>query len=250
MNYHLTGAISTFFFLLTLAGLCAQIRIVWRRKRAWKGRTGGERPTAILSLNQFTMSFLAFFSYFVYGFCLERFNHYLVWPRLVALILVLIILFEIASDRRGWTAVGTFCACLGGTLGGIALLAVRPEIDIDVRFASQMLVLVAALLLIQGYMNQVLLIRRSGQTGAVSRIMHQMFLSRDIATIAFALAMGMKAGWPLLVMNGVSGCTKVAILYHFRWARLSPKAEERRRMAENSNHAVLDHPPGTWEKAI
>ncbi len=113
MNYHLTGAISTFFFLLTLAGLCAQLRIVWRRKQAWKDdRSGGERPTAILSLNQFAMSFLAFLSYFVYGFCLERFNHYLVWPRLVALILVLIILYEIASDRRGWTAVATGSATL------------------------------------------------------------------------------------------------------------------------------------------
>jgi hypothetical protein len=61
-----------------------------------------------------------------------------------------------------------------------------------------------------------------------------MFLARDIAMIAFALAMGVKAGWPLLVMNGISGCTKVAVLYHFRWARLSPKAEKRRRVAKHS----------------
>ena len=77
--------------------------------------------------------------------------------------------------------------------------------------------------------SQVRLIRRSGRTGAVSRRMHQLFLARDVATLAFAGAMGMTAGWPLLVMNGASACTKVAILYHFRWVRSSPAAEGVRR---------------------
>lgn len=230
MNYHLTGVISTFFFLLTLAGLCEQIRLIWQRKRDWSGRLGEGGATAILSLNQFTMTFIALFSYFAYGFCLERFNHYLVWPRLVALFLVLIILFEIATDRRG-RSLAVFGICLVAMLGGLGLLARGVEVDVGGRLISQMLVVVAALLVIQGYTNQVLLIRRSGRTGAVSIRMHQMFLARDIAMISFALAMGVKAGWPLLVMNGISGCTKVAVLYHFRWARLNPKAEERRRMA-------------------
>ena len=234
MNYHLTGAISTFFFLLTLGGLWAQIHIVRERKRAGReGRLGEGRATAILSLNQFTMTFIALFSYFAYGFCLERFNHSLVWPRLVALCLVLVILFEIATDRRG-RALAVFGICMLAMLGGVGLLVRGVEVDVGGRLVSQMLVVVAALLVIQGYVNQVLLIRRSGRTGAVAIRMHQMFLARDIAMIAFALAMGVKAGWPLLVMNGISGCTKVAVLYHFRWARLSPKAEKRRRVAKHS----------------
>ena len=235
MNYHLTGAVSTFFYLLTLAGLGGQIGIVRQRRRAWAaGALSGDRPTAILSLNQFTMSFLAFFSYFVYGFCLERFNHYLVWPRLVAIALVLIILFEIARDRRGWT-IAVFVSCLAATLAGVALLLSGAEIGVGGRLVSQILVAVVALLLIQGYLSQVLLIRRSGRTGAVSRRMHQMFLGRDIATISFALAMGLKTGWPLLLMNGISAGTKVVVLYHFRWARLRSAAAAPCREAEHSS---------------
>ncbi len=238
MSYHLTGVISTFFFLLTLVGLGSQIHIVRRRKRACtEGRLGDGSATDILSLNQFTMSFLAFFSYFVYGFCLERFNHYLVWPRLIALCLVLVILGEIARDRRRWTSVAAFGGCLVATVGGLALLVIGLDIDLEIRRVSQVLVVVAALLLIQGYMNQVVLIRRLGRTGAVSLRMHQMFLSRDLATIAFALAMGVKAGWPLLVMNGVSAFTKVVVLYHFRWVRLSLEAELRRRESGNGERA-------------
>ena len=230
MSYHLTGTVSTLFFLLTLAGLCIQIRMVRQRRKVWADcQLEGEKPTAVLSLNQFTMSFLAFFSYFVYGFCLERFNHYLVWPRLVGLCLVLVILFEIVRDRRRWGAIVIFGSCLTATGVGLALLASGLEIGSGGRRIAQALVVVAAVLLIQGYVNQVLLIRRSGRTGAVAQRMHQLFLTRDIATIAFALAMGVTAGWPLLVMNGASALTKVAVLYHFRWVRLSPVAEGIRR---------------------
>jgi len=233
MDYHLTGAISTFFFLLTLAGLREQIRLVWKRKKdRADGKLRNEGSTAILSLNQFTTSFLAFFSYFVYGFCLERFNHYLVWPRLVAIVLVSVILFEIANDRRERIPIAIFCICLGAPFGALGFLLAGPKIAAGGRIASQTLVVVAAVLLVQGYLSQVFLIRRSGKTGAVSRRMHQLFLARDVSTIAFGLAMGLKTGWPLLVMNGASAFTKVVVLYHFRWACLSLEARGRREKAD------------------
>ena len=83
MTYHITGLISAVIFLLTASGLWLQLQFVWKRKRAFHAGTG-QRPTAVLSLNQFVSSFLAFYSFFLYGGCLPRFNHYLVWTRLVA----------------------------------------------------------------------------------------------------------------------------------------------------------------------
>src|SRR2546430_14588178 len=101
MAYHITGLISAAIFLLTVGGLWSQLQFIFQRKRT-AGRGGvAQRPTAILSLNQFVSSFLAFFSFFLYGACLERFNHYLVWPRLLACLLTLAVLYEIMRDRRG-----------------------------------------------------------------------------------------------------------------------------------------------------
>ena len=84
MSYHITGLISSAVFLLTIGGLWAQLGLVWQRKHSATNDTTQERPTAVLSVNQFVSSYLAFFSFFLYGACLERFNHYLVWPRLAA----------------------------------------------------------------------------------------------------------------------------------------------------------------------
>ena len=67
-----------------------------------------------------------------------------------------------------------------------------------------------------------------GQANRVSLRLHQFFLLKDLSTIAFALAMGLASGWPLLLLSSVSGITKLATMWHFRCARLSPAAEQRR----------------------
>ena len=57
MTYHVTGLISAVIFLLTVSGLWAQLRFVWSRKGEYRqGGALGERPTAVLSLNQFLSS--------------------------------------------------------------------------------------------------------------------------------------------------------------------------------------------------
>jgi len=55
-NYHVTGSISVFFFLLSLLGIFTQLREIWRRKHAHRETPAAEvdernRPTAVLSLN-------------------------------------------------------------------------------------------------------------------------------------------------------------------------------------------------------
>ena len=220
--------ISSVIFLLTIGGLWAQLRFIFERKQLAAAPGVPKEPTAVLSLNQFVSSFLAFFSFFLYGACLPRFNHYLVWSRLLASLLTLMVLLEILRDRRNLPASVSFFACLLFFVMAPATLLWDPRAASSGRIISEFLIVVVTVILAQGYLHQALLIRRSGRTGAVSIRMHQFFLLKDLSTIAFALTMGIHQGWPLLLLSSVSGITKAITLWHFRWVRLSPVAEVRR----------------------
>jgi hypothetical protein len=230
MTYHITGLISSVIFLLTVGGLWSQLQFVWQRRREFpRDQFPAMRATAILSLNQFGSSFLAFFSFFLYGLCLQPFNHYLVWPRLVASLLTLAVLYEIMRDRRGWLSSLAFVICAALIVIAPGLLLLNPPVMAWGRRISQLLIVGVTVVLAQGYLHQVVLIRQSGQTGAVSLRLHQFFFIKDASTIAFAMAMGLASGWPLLLLSSVSGITKLATMWHFRWARLSPLAQQRRK---------------------
>jgi hypothetical protein len=226
--YNIAGTVNTAFILLSLLGVGAQWRLVRRRR----GRTGAtDSATAVLSLNQFTVSFLAYLSFFVYGYSVTPFNHFIVWPRLLASVLVMAILVEIWRDRRNRsattslmaTALLLLCAMAGLAWGG-------RHVDEGRVVASAMIVVITALLA-QGYAHQILLILRNGHTGAVSLRMSQLILLMDLSTIVFAFAMGLRMGWPLLLLAVVSGCTKLVILYLFRWQH-GAGARSRRNHAE------------------
>ena len=231
MGYHITGLISSAIFLLTIGGLWAQLGFVWRRQQSVTECETDERPTAVLSVNQFVSSFLAFFSFFsffLYGACLERFNHYLVWPRLAAALLTLAVLFEIVRDRRDRVALLAFVACAVLLVGAPLGLLTIPGAAEWGRTVSQSLIVIVTAILAQGYLHQVLMIRQTGRTGGVSARLYLFFFWKDISTIAFALSMGTSTGWPLILLSSVSAATKVITLWHFRWVRLSPLARERR----------------------
>jgi len=228
MSYHVTGLISSGIFLLTIGGLWAQLGFLWERKQATTGGESHQRPTAVLSVNQFVSSYLAFFSFFLYGACLERFNHYLVWPRLAASLLTLAVLFEIVRDRRDRVATLSFVVCTSLLVAATLGLFTIPGAAEWGRTVSQTLVVFITAILAQGYLHQVLMIRQTGRTGGVSARLHQFFFWKDVSTIAFALSMGTSTGWPLMLLSSVSATTKLVTLWHFRWVRLSPLASQRR----------------------
>lgn len=222
MLYDFAGALNSAFIIISLAGIWAQLRKIWIRKH---GGTPGERPTAILSLNQFTVSYLAYWSFFVYGYSIAPFNHYIVWPRLVAAATVLLILREIFLDRRTRAAAASLAAATLLLAAGFAgLLFGRTWVD-EGRLIAQTLIVAITLLLAQGYAHQIRLIWRSGATGAVSLAMSQFILAMDVTTVFFALVMGLPAGWPLLLLATVSGVTKLVIMWLFRWVCISPAAQ-------------------------
>src|SRR5205085_263095 len=107
----------------------SQLQFVWKRRRQFPpDRFPAARATAILSLNQFVSSLLAFFSFFLYGMCLQPFNHYLVWPRLTATLLTLAVLYEIMVDRKEWLPAVAFLSCAALLVLAPALLLLNPPI--------------------------------------------------------------------------------------------------------------------------
>jgi hypothetical protein len=229
MGYHLSGFISALFVALSLTGLALQVRFVWRRKRDFsQGRLLDERPTAILSLNRFSTSFVAFYAMLFYGVCLVRFNHYLVWPRAMALCLLLVILYEIRCDRKDKVATVVFGLAMALVVLAVALPVLGMRVVVHNAGGSRFLVLFSALLLAQGATHQIVRIRCSGRTGGLSLRMHQLFFLKDVASMIFGVVMGFKDGWPVLLFHGVSMAVQCTTMWHFRWVRLSPVAFKRR----------------------
>lgn len=231
MFYTVAGSINTAFILLSVAGVWAQLNKIWQRRRQ---SSPAGAATQILSLNQFSVSFLAYLSFFVYGYTIQPFNHFIVWPRLLAALVVLLILHEIWRDRRGTSAtLGLMIATLSLLAALAGLLWGQRFVD-EGRILASIMITAITVLLAQGYAHQILLIWRSGHTGAVSLRMSQLILLMDISTIVFACSMGLQRGWPLLLLATVSASTKVSIMWLFRWQRSSALAQQRRTTSAGS----------------
>lgn len=224
-SYNIFGTINTIFIIVSLYGVFSQLRTIWKRKESG---IESERPTALLSLNQFTVSYLAYLSFFIYGYSIEPFNHYIVWPRLLASVLVAFILFEIWQDRKSKHSKSTFSLACATLLIAIAGLFMGETIIDQGKNISTTIIVLVTILIAQGYYHQIKLIINSGSTGAVDLKMSQFIFMMDISTIAFALSMGLSIGWPLLVLAITSGITKVIIMFLFKWVKISPTAQKRR----------------------
>ena len=219
------GVVNTVFVFVSLLGIFSQLRRIWARK---KDEEHHNNPSKLLSLNQFTMSFFAYLSFFVYGYSIEPFNHYIVWPRLIASALVWFILYEIWHDRRDrLSAISLSIISISFLCAVVGLISGNSYSD-ESKLISQSLILGVTLLLAQGYLHQITLIYKHGDIGAVDLKMSQFILMMDISTIAFALSIGIDEGWPLLCLATVSGMTKLIIMYQFRWVRCSESAQKKR----------------------
>lgn len=248
LDYHLAGAFNALFYGSALYGFGSQWRFI-RRRRAQAARGElGEAPTAVLSVNIFAVSFFAYFAFYVYGASIEPFNHYIVWTRLPGTLLVQTILFEIARDRTDGATRALFGGSLLCTVAGVLYVAFGPRAIVDEgRLLTQVLLVGVILLLLQGLAHQIVVIRRTGRTGAVSRRMHIATSIKDVSLLTFGLAMGTRTGWPLIVIAASSLVIKAVLIWHFRWVRLSPVAARRRdagqRLPGSGAPASLADPP-------
>ena len=227
MTYHITGIISTLLYGLSVFGLWIQLRKIWERKES----TFAEHPTAVLSLNFIGMAFFAYFFLFFYGFALERFNHYLVWPRLLAIALSLMIMYEIMIDRKNWSSRITFVGCTLLTLGGIAMMLFFRPAALGLVDISKGTLIANTFMLAQAGVHQIVLIIRSGSTGGIALRSHQLTLIKNLGNMSFGFAMGGPTGWPLVLLWGSDSLFKIVVMYLFRWVRISPVAQEHRNRA-------------------
>jgi len=221
--YDFFGSLNTVFIFVSLYGVYLQLNKLWLRKKS-----GEQKVTDVLSQNQFIMSFLAYFSFFIYGYTITVFNHYIVWPRFIASVFVLLILVEMYKDRKSMAAMMSLLIAGGLFIIGIVGLVLNEQLSLYVKQVSTMLIVVTTLLLAQGYVHQIKLIIRSGSTGAIDIRMSQFILMMDMSTIAFATTMGFNQGWPLMLLATVSATTKLIIMYLFRWVKSSSAAQKRR----------------------
>ena len=231
-GYHLAGWASAFFVTLSLTGLALQAKLIYARKRlARDGQLGDERPTSTISLNRFVAAYLGFYSLLVYGLCFVEFNHYLVWPRIVAALIILTVLHALMSERQ---TVASRCAFFGCAVLLCAAFLIRlldaPALMLGARIA-QGLVVVSMALFVQGATHQIIKIRRAGRTGGLSLPMHQLFFLKDFFSVLFGITMGLAVGWPLLLFNGASMFMQCAVMWNFRWVRVSEIAAQRRTIA-------------------
>lgn len=222
--YNIFGTINTIFIIVSLYGVFSQLKTIWARK---KQTDSNGRPTALLSLNQFTVSYFAYLSFFIYGYSIEPFNHYIVWPRLLASVLVSLILLEIWLDRKSTASLISVGFALLLLVVATMGLFIGETITDEGKSISTSIIVVVSALIAQGYYHQIKLIINSGSTGAVDLKMSQFIFLMDISTIAFAISMGLVLGWPLLVLAITSAITKIVIMYLFRWVKVSPTAMQR-----------------------
>lgn len=223
--YDFFGTINTLFITVSVYGVFSQLKTILKRKRLAEGGSGA---TSLLSLNQFTVSFLAYLSFFIFGYSIEPFNHYIVWPRLAASLLVLLILKEIWQARKSRLSALSFGLASIAMLLALAGLWVGETTTDQGKYLSTGLILVVSVLIAQGYYHQIRLIVKSGSTGAIDLKMSQFIFMMDLSSIAFGISMGIREGWPLLVLATTSGTTKLVIMYLFRWVDASPVAAQRR----------------------
>ncbi|UTY59902.1 hypothetical protein [Massilia sp. erpn] len=214
MLYSIAGTLNSLFILASLYGIWSQLQKIWQRRRE-----GHDNPSDVLSLNQFMVSFLAYWAFFVYGYSIEPFNHFMVWPRAIAALLALGILAEIRRDRcTRSTDMALRLAVLLMFAGAAGLVFGKRFVD-EGRLVSQGLIVLVTVLLAQGYAHQIRKIVLARQTGAVSLRMSQFILAMDLSSIFFACVMGLETGWPLLLLATVSAITKLLIMWLFRWEK-------------------------------
>jgi hypothetical protein len=164
-----------------------------------------------LSLNQFGSSYFAFFSIFLFGISVDPFNHYLVWTRCGALILTLIIIYKIWSQRRTkLTAAVTVLAGLS-LLAGFVSMYFRPFPALA-QFGTNSLMLVVTVILFQGTLHQWVVLRRRQKVGSLSFTLFKNILIKDVSTLMFGLTMPISQSWPLLILNGTSVVMRGGVL--------------------------------------
>jgi hypothetical protein len=203
--HHLLGLLTSAVFLLNWYGLASQWYLIEKRKKKHLVATQS------LSPNQFASSFIAFYSIFIFGMALDEFNHYLVWTRLGALLLLLPILFRIQQEQKTVITQGIFVCAVCLLLCGLMAMNFRPFSTL-INIGSDALMVFVTFVLLQGAFHQWRILKRSRSVGALSFSLFRSIIAKDLCTLAFALTIPLSQAWPLVLVSGTSIFARGAVL--------------------------------------
>jgi hypothetical protein len=210
----LVGSLSSFLFILCLGGLIDQIIKIIKKRKA-----GIVNVTRELSLNQFFSSYLSFYGFFIYSFLLEQVNFFLFSTRFGACLLTAAVIYLISLDRKKNKAILANLILIFSIILAYLLFKNKTELADIAKNGTQILIVISTILLLQGGLHQILIIRQKKSVGVLSFKMSFVFCLKDIANCLFGLTIGFADGWPLILMGSVSGLIKAAILFHFYWVK-------------------------------
>jgi putative effector of murein hydrolase LrgA (UPF0299 family) len=123
------------------------------------------------------------------------------------------------TDRRNLVSRIAFGGCLLSLLLANGLICWFRPIDNPDPIVFPVIVIAICAIYLQGGLIQINLIRKSRSVGNLSKQMHVLFVCKDISLITFALVMGSKVGWPIVLMCIVGLTVNLSTLWCFRWAR-------------------------------
>jgi uncharacterized protein with PQ loop repeat len=220
--YHITGSVQALIFFFSLAALLVQANAIRARKQV-SAVNKSIGSTDVLSINLILSSFCAFFSYLLYGASLERFNYYLVLTRVPACLITIYLVFEISLDRKTlWSRV-CFWGCSVAFAGVCVALAIDQGSFQGFHRILSNFVVVCGVLMLQGQAHQIFSIVRAKSTGAISFRARFLNVLKDLSTVLFAVAMGVRDGWPIILVNGVNAIMTLIVLRSFD--RYGPNAQ-------------------------
>ena len=227
--YHISGTIQALIFLLSLLALIAQARVIRSRKlfRLNDSDNNVAGSTDVISLNLILSSFCAFFSYLLYGAALAQANYYLVLTRLPACLVTIYIVYEISADRRTPISRASLWICVASFTCALLALIIDRSVFRELRQISSNFVLICGAIMFQGQVHQIVKIVQARSTGAISFRARVLNVLKDVSTVFFGLAMGLKDGWPLIAVNGVNAVMTLLVLKSFD--KYGPQASQKSR---------------------
>lgn len=213
-GYYFWGLVSSILFLSAIPAVVHQLQLIWKRKRLKAEGLSAEPATLSISLNQIFSSYVAIYSFFLFGLVTDSPDPFLTYPRAVVGVLLCAVIFEIFRDRRSVASQWVLAACFISVLMPLGLVATGYRTSGIARDSSSALVCVAALCLAQGNISQYLVLKRSRKRGGVSLPMHLLLYGKDFAGMMFGLQIGTSA-WSIVLMHGLNLVMRAPIIYTY-----------------------------------
>ncbi|MBL7663115.1 hypothetical protein JNK13_10235 [bacterium] len=222
---NIAGLISSIFFLLTIAGYWHQLRKIWTVKQSATNQIAGGnselKATQSIDLRFIFSAYISIYSFFAYGLSLPQINPYLVIPRIIAIVIILAIIYEIWQERKNKQSQYYLLTALS-VLIAVVVVALISRSTLTALVPLWRLILCAlSINLGWGFFHQSKLLTTSGTTGNLSLPMLGLSLAKDISGVVFGATMGFQDGWPVALMHLVSILGRVILIRQYRGFEIS-----------------------------